>query len=88
MSSGWLADRPVFIGIAAGDQFFGSDVRQPDSITPYLTGILHYTGLKTPHFLPLQGTTFCDDTDIAVTRDTLVNGIDHDMIESVRDRPA
>lgn len=88
MSSGWLADRPVFIGIAAGDQFFGSDVRQPDCITPYLTAVLHYIGLKTLHFLPLQGTVFRDDTDIAVARDTLVNAIDHDMIQIMRDRPA
>jgi FMN-dependent NADH-azoreductase len=58
---GTLADRPVFVVIASGGWFSGPSPTgapaQPDFLTPYLRAILNTIGLRTIHFLTLEGVT-------------------------------
>jgi FMN-dependent NADH-azoreductase len=58
---GSLHDRPVFVVIASGGWFSGPSPTgapaQPDFLTPYLRAILNTIGLRTIHFLTLEGVT-------------------------------
>ncbi|MFC0401684.1 FMN-dependent NADH-azoreductase [Paraburkholderia rhizosphaerae] len=69
---GLLRDRPVFVAIASGGFFSGDAANQPDFLTPYLTAALGCVGLKTLHFLPLQGTASRDQQAVATARSTLL----------------
>lgn len=53
---GVLADRPVFVAVASGGLFSGSDARQPDFLTPYLKVALATIGLKRLTFFSVEGT--------------------------------
>lgn len=58
---GTLADRPVYIVIASGGWFSGPSPTgtpaQPDFLTSYLRAILNTIGLRTVHFVTLEGVT-------------------------------
>src|SRR5262249_42870443 len=73
---GLLRDRPVFVAIASGGVFFGDAAKQPDLLTPYLTAALGCAGLKTVHFLPLQGTASRDQQAVAAARTALLSTVD------------
>ncbi|MDH6590379.1 FMN-dependent NADH-azoreductase [Variovorax sp. TBS-050B] len=51
---GLLADRPVYVAVAAGGSYTGADARQPDFLTPYLQAALGTIGLRDLRFFPLQ----------------------------------
>lgn len=70
---GLLADRPVYVAIAAGGNFTGERAKQPDFLTPYLSAALGCIGLKTLHFLSLQGTAFINAEELAQTQDKLLS---------------
>lgn len=53
---GLLADRPVYVAIASGGTFSGSEARQPDFLTPYLRHVLATIGLKQVTFVAVEGT--------------------------------
>ncbi len=59
--AGRLADRPVFVVAAAGGWFTRASPidtpPQPDFLSPYLRTILGVIGLRTVHFLALEGVT-------------------------------
>lgn len=69
---GMLADRPVFVGVAAGGVFAGEKANQPDFLTSYLSVALGCIGLNSVHFLPLQATAFLDDARAADMCEALV----------------
>ncbi|GAB2897362.1 FMN-dependent NADH-azoreductase [Paraburkholderia jirisanensis] len=73
---GLLRDRPVFVGIASGGIFSGDKANQPDFLTPYLSAALGCVGLKTLHFLPLQGTASRNPQSVAAARSALLASID------------
>lgn len=52
---GLLSDRPVYIAVASGGIYLGTEARQPDFLTPYLQAVFRTIGLNTLHFFPLQG---------------------------------
>lgn len=58
---GRLADRPVFVVVASGGWFTRASPigtpPQPDFLRPYLRTILGVIGLRTVHFLALEGVT-------------------------------
>jgi FMN-dependent NADH-azoreductase len=58
---GILEDRPVFVVVASGGWFSGPSPTgtpaQPDFLTPYLRIILNTIGLRTVHFITLEGVT-------------------------------
>jgi FMN-dependent NADH-azoreductase len=66
---GMLLDRPVFVAIASGAVFSGERANQPDFLTPYLSAVLGSAGLKTLHFLSVQGTAFLDAEQAALARE-------------------
>jgi FMN-dependent NADH-azoreductase len=73
---GLLRDRPVFIGIASGAVFTGERANQPDFLTPYLSAVLGSAGLKSLHFLAVQGTAFLDDDQAASAREKALATVD------------
>jgi FMN-dependent NADH-azoreductase len=73
---GLLRDRPVFVGIASGGIFCGDKANQPDFLTPYLTAAFGCVGLKTLHFLPLQGTASRNQQAVGTARAALLTTID------------
>lgn len=76
---GMLSDRPVFVGIAAGGVFAGDGANQEDFLTPYLSAALGCIGLKTVHYLRLQGTAFMDKAHIAEMSRSLKDSIEPTM---------
>ena len=52
---GKLSDRPAFVVVSSGGYFSGSDARQPDFLTPYLTAILQTIGITSPTFIRMEG---------------------------------
>ena len=58
---GKLPDRPVYVVVASGGWFTGpaptGTPPQPDFLTPYLRAILATIGLRTVHFITLEGVT-------------------------------
>ena len=72
---GMLRDRPVFVGITSGGVFKGEGANQDDFLTPYLSAALGCIGLKTIHYLPLQGTAFRDETRLAELSRSLVDTV-------------
>ena len=82
---GMLQDRPVFVGIASGGVFAGEGANQDDFLTPYLSAALGCIGLKTVHFLPLQGTAFMGEVRIAEMTRSLVDTIEPAMLSPVLD---
>jgi FMN-dependent NADH-azoreductase len=52
---GLLADRPVYVAVAAGGVYAGERARQPDFLTPYLRKVLETMGLYDITFFDLQG---------------------------------
>jgi FMN-dependent NADH-azoreductase len=52
---GLLPDRPVYVAVASGGIYQGESALQPDFLTPYLRAALGTIGLKSLHFLALQG---------------------------------
>jgi FMN-dependent NADH-azoreductase len=54
--TGLLRDRPVYVAVAAGGRFSGTDARQPDFLTPYLRLILDTIGLHDVTFFCVEGT--------------------------------
>ncbi|RIV89722.1 flavodoxin family protein [Aurantiacibacter xanthus] len=74
--TGMLADRPVFIGIAAGGVFTGEGANQPDFLTPYLTAAFACVGLKSLQFLPLQATAFLEADEVAAARNRTLAALD------------
>ena len=77
---GLLADRPVYVAIASGGTFTGDRAKQPDFLTPYLIAALGCVGLKTLHFLPLQGTAFLTPEELARTQDELLGSLTSPLI--------
>jgi FMN-dependent NADH-azoreductase len=70
---GLLRDRPVFICIAAGGYFAGAQANQPDFLTPYLSAVLGCVGLTDIRYLPVQGTAFQDEAEVAAARQALLH---------------
>jgi FMN-dependent NADH-azoreductase len=83
---GMLRDRPVFVGVASGGVFMGERANQPDFLTPYVSAVLDCIGLRTVHYLPLQGTAFLDESRAAELRSSLVGAIEPTMVGLLRDR--
>jgi FMN-dependent NADH-azoreductase len=54
---GRLSDRPTVILVASGGRVTGKQARQPDFLTPYVRAVLATVGIRTTHFLHLEGTT-------------------------------
>jgi len=58
---GKLADRPVYVVVASGGWFTEPSPTgappQPDFLTPYLRAIFATIGLRTVHFITLEGAT-------------------------------
>ncbi|SAK45555.1 (Acyl-carrier protein) phosphodiesterase [Caballeronia calidae] len=52
---GLMRDRPTFVIVGSGGFHCGEHARQPDFLTPYLRYALGSIGLKSMHFLLLQG---------------------------------
>ncbi|SAK64528.1 (Acyl-carrier protein) phosphodiesterase [Caballeronia catudaia] len=52
---GLMRDRPTFVIVGSGGFHSGEHARQPDFLTPYLRYALGSIGLKSVHFLLLQG---------------------------------
>jgi FMN-dependent NADH-azoreductase len=77
---GLLRDRPVLVGIASGGIFSGDRANQPDFLTSYLSAALGCVGLKTVHYLPLQGTGVLTEEQAASARDALVAQVDAAMV--------
>ncbi|WP_395678067.1 FMN-dependent NADH-azoreductase [Inquilinus sp.] len=73
---GLLKDRPVFVCIASGGYFSGDLGNQPDFLTPYLTAVLGCVGLTDIRYLPIQGTAFRDEAEVAAAREALLDGLD------------
>lgn len=53
---GLLADRPVYLAIAAGDTFSGPGAKQPDHLTPYLESAFGCIGLSSLFVFAIQNT--------------------------------
>ncbi|KAK47249.1 FMN-dependent NADH-azoreductase [Caballeronia jiangsuensis] len=52
---GLMRDRPTFVIVGSGGFHSGEHARQPDFLTPYLRYALGSIGLRSLHFLLLQG---------------------------------
>ncbi|GJH24576.1 FMN-dependent NADH-azoreductase [Caballeronia novacaledonica] len=52
---GLMRDRPAFVIVGSGGFHSGEHARQPDFLTPYLRYALGSIGLRSLHFLLLQG---------------------------------
>ncbi|MDR5745956.1 NAD(P)H-dependent oxidoreductase [Caballeronia sp. LZ029] len=52
---GLMRDRPAFVIVGSGGIHSGEHARQPDFLTPYLRYALGSIGLRSLHFLLLQG---------------------------------
>jgi FMN-dependent NADH-azoreductase len=76
---GLLRDRPVLVGIASGGVFSGDKANQPDFLTSYLSAALGCVGLKTIHYLPLQGTAALTEEQSTSAREALVAHVDASM---------
>ncbi|MES2186254.1 MAG: NAD(P)H-dependent oxidoreductase [Pseudomonadota bacterium] len=70
---GLLPDRPVYIAVASGGLYQGQDASalQPDFLTPYLRAALGTIGLKSLHFLPLQGTVRSEEAVAGAWREAV-----------------
>jgi FMN-dependent NADH-azoreductase len=77
--TGMLQDRPVFVGIASGGVFAGERANQQDFLIPYLGAIFACIGIKTVHYLPLQGTAFIDEARATELRSALVATVEPAM---------
>jgi FMN-dependent NADH-azoreductase len=53
---GMLHDRPVYIAVASGGRFSGTNAHQPDFLTPYLKAVLASIGLNNLLFFSVEGT--------------------------------
>lgn len=53
---GMLHDRPVYIAVASGGRFSGTNAHQPDFLTPYLKAVLASIGLNNLRFFSVEGT--------------------------------
>ncbi|MES2263778.1 MAG: NAD(P)H-dependent oxidoreductase [Pseudomonadota bacterium] len=52
---GVLADRPVYVIVAAGGYFASDIARQPDFLTPYLSAVFSTIGIESVEFVTLEG---------------------------------
>lgn len=80
---GMLQDRPVFVGIASGGIFAGDDANQKDFLTPYFSAALGCIGLKSVHFVSLQGTAFMGEARITEMGRSLIDTIEPAMLSLV-----
>lgn len=65
---GKLRDRPVFVIVSSGGFHHGDKANQPDFLTPYLNYTLDTIGIKSIHYLYLQGLAYgaeIQETNIA-----------------------
>ncbi|KQR73801.1 FMN-dependent NADH-azoreductase [Burkholderia sp. Leaf177] len=59
---GLMKDRPTFVLVGSGGFHTGERARQPDFLTPYLRYALESIGIRSVHFVLLQGLVGSDVT--------------------------
>jgi FMN-dependent NADH-azoreductase len=83
---GLMQDRPTFVLVGSGGFHTGERARQPDFLTPYLRYALESIGIRSVHFVLLQGLV---GGDVAVSkalleaRNTLLAHAPFNTVDSV-----
>lgn len=80
---GLVGDRPAYIAIASGGVFQGEGANQPDFLTPYLRTVLECIGIRSLHFLALQGTVMASTEELARRKRQLLDGIEEIGVKPV-----